>query len=108
MPPLTPCAPLSPSEQIYGEGVTHITLHCTCYKHYCWHSAHVTVDSLPVSGERVPFLKRHFRCSKCGCRPTDSRPAWHTRKGVTGVPDHPDAPGYPQLSIWPRGVLGRR
>lgn len=103
---LPPDDQLPKTSSFLADGVTHAMLSCTCYAHHCWHQSHVTLDSLPP-GAPVASLKRHFRCGNCGCRPTDSRPTWHTRKGVPGIVDAGEPP-YPQFSIWPRGVLGRR
>ena len=44
----------------------------------CNHHADVVVDALP-DDLQVPTLAGRFRCSACGSRRVQARPAWHTR-----------------------------
>jgi hypothetical protein len=51
-------------------GVTRIDVYCRC-----GHQSTIDVSELP--GElAVPDIKFRLRCSKCGKRPTESRPDW--------------------------------
>ena len=43
----------------------------------CGHKADVVVDQLPDS-IAVPEAGRRLRCSQCGGKRINSRPAWHT------------------------------
>ena len=44
----------------------------------CEHRADVNVDALaPIIF--VPKIGRRLRCSQCGVKRIDTRPAWHTR-----------------------------
>jgi hypothetical protein len=44
----------------------------------CGHKADVNVDALPET-IIVPEIGRRLRCSQCGGKRIDTRPAWHTR-----------------------------
>jgi len=43
----------------------------------CGHKADVNVDGLP-EGVTVPEAGRRMRCSQCGGKRVNTRPAWHT------------------------------
>jgi hypothetical protein len=43
----------------------------------CGHKADVNVDALPEK-IIVPEAGRRLRCSRCGGKRIDTRPAWHT------------------------------
>jgi DNA-directed RNA polymerase subunit RPC12/RpoP len=43
----------------------------------CGHKVDVNVDALPES-IAVPETGRRLRCSKCGGKRIETRPAWHT------------------------------
>ena len=43
----------------------------------CGHKADVNVDALP-EGVTVPEVGRGLRCSHCGGKQINTRPAWHT------------------------------
>jgi hypothetical protein len=43
----------------------------------CEHKADVNVDALPET-IFVPNAGRRLRCSQCGSKRIDTRPAWHT------------------------------
>jgi hypothetical protein len=49
----------------------------------CGHKGDVNVDALPET-VAVPEAGRRLRCSQCGGKRIDTRPAWHT----SGTP-HP-------------------
>jgi hypothetical protein len=55
-------------ENMRSMGIRSLQLWCSC-----GHHAVVNVDSYPGSYE-VPAMKRFFRCSECGKRPSESRP----------------------------------
>ncbi len=57
-------------------GVRWIALACI---DPCHHYADVLVDHLPDE-VAVPSIGRYYRCSKCGRRAPQSRPAWHLRQ----------------------------
>ena len=42
----------------------------------CGHNADVNVDALPET-IGVPEIGRRLRCSQCGGKRIDTRPAWH-------------------------------
>jgi hypothetical protein len=44
----------------------------------CGHKADVNVDALPETIV-VPEAGRQLRCSQCGGKRIDTRPAWYTR-----------------------------
>jgi DNA-directed RNA polymerase subunit RPC12/RpoP len=44
----------------------------------CGHKADVDVDAL-AEALAVPKIGRRLRCSECGGKRIDTRPAWHTR-----------------------------
>jgi DNA-directed RNA polymerase subunit RPC12/RpoP len=43
----------------------------------CGHKADVNVDALPAS-TGVPHVGQGLRCSQCGGKRIETRPAWHT------------------------------
>ena len=49
----------------------------TCLNRDCGHKADVTVDQL-ADGMFVPDAGARMRCSACGGRKIETRPAWHT------------------------------
>ena len=51
----------------------------------CNHQADVSVDAMPEN-VHVPQIARRLRCSQCGGKQIDTRPAWHTARRA-GVPD---------------------
>ena len=53
----------------------------------CGHKADVNVDVLPEA-IAVPQAGRRLRCSRCGGKQIDTRPAWHTGSQRPGVPDY--------------------
>ena len=55
-------------------GVRAVFVDCAC-----GHSASVVVDHL-ADDVFVPDVARRYKCSKCGARPTISRPDWRTYK----------------------------
>jgi len=54
-------------------GVHAVTASCEA----CGHEADVNVDALPAS-LRVPQVGQRTRCSQCGAKKVNTRPAWHT------------------------------
>lgn len=58
-------------------GVRAVT--ATCLDPACGHAADVVVDQLP-DGAFVPEIGRRMRCTACGGRRVETRPAWHTSK----------------------------
>jgi DNA-directed RNA polymerase subunit RPC12/RpoP len=55
-------------------GVCAVTATCED----CGHKADVVVDQLPET-TAVPEAGRRLRCSQCGSKRINSRPAWHTK-----------------------------
>jgi hypothetical protein len=53
-------------------GVTKVDVHCAC-----GHQASVDVSKLP-GDLAVPDVRLRLRCSKCGKRPSETRPDWTT------------------------------
>jgi hypothetical protein len=51
-------------------GVTNVDVYCAC-----GHQASVDVSGLP-GDLAVPEIKHRLRCSKCGKRPSETRPDW--------------------------------
>jgi hypothetical protein len=49
----------------------------------CGHKADVNVDALPET-IAVPEVGRCLRCSACGRKKIDTRPAWHTARDNWG------------------------
>ena len=45
----------------------------------CNHQADVSVDALPET-VYVPHVARRLRCSQCGGKAINTRPAWHTAR----------------------------
>jgi hypothetical protein len=45
----------------------------------CGHKADVNVDALPET-IAVPEVGQRLRCSQCGGRQNNTRPAWHTAR----------------------------
>jgi hypothetical protein len=62
-------------------GVRPVTATCEA----CGRSADVVVDVLPES-VTVPTAGQRLRCSACGGKQINTRPAWHTARRA-GVPD---------------------
>ena len=54
-------------------GVYSVSAYCRC-----GHWADVNVDRL-VESLAVPEVRGRLRCSACGARPYQTRPAWHTQ-----------------------------
>jgi hypothetical protein len=51
-------------------GVTRIDAYCAC-------GYQASIDVSMLSGDvAVPSIKNRLRCSKCGARPTETRPDW--------------------------------
>ena len=50
----------------------------------CGHKADVNVDALPEE-MIVPVAGRRLRCSKCGGKRINTRPAWHTASNRYGA-----------------------
>ena len=73
---MTPSPPMTLSN-MRQNGVKAVLVWCAT----CDHHADVAVDHL--SGDlEVPALARRFRCSACGSRQVQVRPAWHTKAGL--------------------------
>jgi hypothetical protein len=51
----------------------------------CGHKADVNVDALPETIV-VPETGRRLRCSQCGGKRIDTRPAWHTARQYSASP----------------------
>jgi hypothetical protein len=49
----------------------------------CGHKADVNADALPEA-MAVPETARRFRCSLCGGKKINTRPAWHTGRDSWG------------------------
>jgi hypothetical protein len=62
-------------------GVRAVTATCEA----CAHEADVNVDALPET-VTVPTAGLRLRCSACGGKQINTRPAWHTVR-PQGVPD---------------------
>ena len=58
-----------------GNGVHAVIATCQS----CRHKADVNVDALPESTP-VPHVGQRLRCSQCGGKKIETRPAWHTVK----------------------------
>jgi hypothetical protein len=54
-------------------GVRAVTAECRA----CHHKADVVVDQLPET-TAVPDVGKRMRCSQCGGKQIETRPAWHT------------------------------
>ena len=65
-----------------ANGVRGVTAQCEA----CNHSADVNVDALPET-VHVPQVARRLRCSRCGGKLINTRPAWHTAQRQ-GTPDY--------------------
>jgi rRNA maturation protein Nop10 len=50
----------------------------------CGHKADVNVEALPED-MFVPVVGRRLRCSKCGGKRINTRPAWHTASNRYGA-----------------------
>ena len=57
----------------------------TCLARECGHSADVIVDELG-DAVFVPDVGRRMRCSACGGKRIETRPAWHTAKRTGTAP----------------------
>jgi DNA-directed RNA polymerase subunit RPC12/RpoP len=64
-----------------ANGVRAVTATCQA----CGREADVNVDALPEN-VHVPQVARRLRCSQCGGKLINTRPAWHTARRA-GVPD---------------------
>ena len=51
----------------------------TCLNRDCGHKADVVVDQVD-EGVFVPDVGARMRCTACGGRKIETRPAWHTAK----------------------------
>jgi DNA-directed RNA polymerase subunit RPC12/RpoP len=60
-------------ENMRTNGVHAVTATCEA----CGHKADVNVDAVPGTIV-VPEARRRLRCSQCGSKRIDARPAWHT------------------------------
>jgi hypothetical protein len=49
----------------------------------CGHKADVNVDAMAET-TFVPEAGRRLRCSQCGAKQINTRPAWHTARGAFG------------------------
>ena len=49
----------------------------------CRHESVVNVYALPEAVP-VPEVGQHLRCSRCGGKEIDTRPAWHTARDMGG------------------------
>jgi DNA-directed RNA polymerase subunit RPC12/RpoP len=49
----------------------------------CGHKADLNVDALPET-TFVPEAGRRLRCTACGGKRIDTRPAWHTARNAFG------------------------
>jgi hypothetical protein len=52
----------------------------------CRHETVVNVDALPET-TFVPEVGRQLRCSQCGGKQIDTRPAWQTARDAWGRPE---------------------
>jgi hypothetical protein len=69
----TPPGPPMSLANMRQNGVRAVTATCEA----CNHSADVNVDALPAT-VYVPQVARRLRCSSCGGKQINIRPAWHT------------------------------
>ncbi|GLI23508.1 hypothetical protein XFLAVUS301_31820 [Xanthobacter flavus] len=74
MAPKPPPPPPMDLANMRQNGVRYVTAFCID----CHHEANVLADRWGDE-ETVPGLARHFRCSECGSRKVQVRPAWHLR-----------------------------
>jgi hypothetical protein len=65
--------PLMTLANMRANGVRAVIATCEA----CGHKADVNVDALPET-LAVPETGRRLRCSQCGGKRIDTRPAWHT------------------------------
>jgi hypothetical protein len=64
-----------------ANGVRAVTAQCES----CNHQADVNVDELPET-VFVPHVARRLRCSACGGKAINTRPAWHTNPRYGAAP----------------------
>ena len=64
-----------------ANGVREVSATCEA----CGHQADVNVEALPES-VHVPQVSRRLRCTQCGGKQINTRPAWHIAQRP-GVPD---------------------
>ena len=78
MPPRDPPPPMTLGNMRHN-GVGAVIAQCKD----CRHQADVVVDHLPAD-VYVPEVGRRLRCSKCGGKRIETRPAWHSmqRQGM--------------------------
>ena len=69
----TPIGPPMTLANMRKNGVRVVIAKCEA----CGHTADVNVDTLP-EGVTVPEAGRRMRCSQCGGKRINTRPAWHT------------------------------
>lgn len=62
-------------------GTRHVAIWCNC-----GHHANVLVDDLP-GDTAVPMIRLRFKCSACGAKPFQSRPAWDERTDIYRPPE---------------------
>jgi DNA-directed RNA polymerase subunit RPC12/RpoP len=62
-----------------ANGVRAVIVTCEA----CGHKADVNVDAMPES-TFVPEAGRRLRCSQCGAKQINTRPAWHTARDAFG------------------------
>jgi hypothetical protein len=79
----TPPGPPMTLANMRQNGVRAVTATCEA----CNHSADVIVDALPET-VYVPHVARRLRCSSCGGKQINTRPAWHTGTHRPGTPDY--------------------
>jgi hypothetical protein len=68
-------------------GVRAVTAQCEA----CNHQADVSVDALPET-VHVPQVARRLRCSSCGGKQINTRPAWHTSQRPGTLDLRPERP----------------
>lgn len=73
-------APLPPMDlaNMRANGVRHLTVTCVP----CWRHVDVLADQW-AADEPVPAMARRFRCSICGSKNVQTRPAWHLKVDAT-------------------------
>ena len=72
-PMRAPAGPPMSLANMRQSGVRSVTAQCES----CNHSADVLVDALAET-VFVPHVARRLRCSACGGKQINTRPAWHT------------------------------
>jgi hypothetical protein len=69
-------------QNMRANGVRMVIAQCET----CGHKADLNVDALPET-VKVPKAGQRLRCSRCGGKKINTRPAWHTTQRA-GVPDY--------------------